>query len=59
MKKIRLVVMMLILLTSLFASHNLTSAVKGSNIPVLLGLYAPDYLGTQSVIDSQLRQIDR
>lgn len=51
--------MMLILLTSLFASHNLTSAVKGSNIPVLLGLYAPDYLGTQSVIDSQLRQIDR
>lgn len=59
MKKIRLVVMMLILLTSLFASYNLTSAVKGSNIPVLLGLYAPDYLGTQSVIDSQLRQIDK
>jgi hypothetical protein len=59
MKKLRLVLMMLILLASLFVTKNLTAAVKGSNTPVLLGLYAPDYLGTQSVIDSQLRQIDQ
>ncbi|MEH2239323.1 hypothetical protein [Nostoc sp.] len=30
-----------------------------SNTPVLLGLYAPDYQGNQSKIDSQLRQIDQ
>lgn len=57
-KKIQLVIMMLILLTSLFVSQNITAAVKGSKIPVLLGLYAPNYLGLQSVINSQLRQID-
>lgn len=51
--------MMLILLFSLFASQSITAAVKGSNIPVLLGLYAPDYLGLQNIIDSQLRQIDQ
>ena len=54
----RLVLLMLILLACLLAANNLTAAVKNSNIPVLLGLYAPDYLGTQSVIDSELRQID-
>lgn len=26
--------------------------------PVLLGLYAPDYLGEQRIIDNQLRQVD-
>ncbi|MEH2007040.1 glycoside hydrolase family 26 protein [Nostoc sp.] len=28
-------------------------------IPVLLGLYTPDYIGNQSTIDSQLRQVDQ
>jgi hypothetical protein len=58
MWKRRLMLLMLILLFCLLASNNLTANVKGSNTPVLLGLYAPDYLGTQSVIDSELRQID-
>ncbi len=57
-KKVRLVLTILILLLGLFAPSSLTAAVKGSNTPVLLGLYAPDYLGTQSVIDRELRQID-
>ncbi|MBN3926426.1 MAG: hypothetical protein HWQ37_25625 [Nostoc sp. NMS4] len=30
-----------------------------ANAPVLLGLYTPDYIGNQSTIDSQLRQIDQ
>ncbi len=51
--------MMLIVLAGIFASNSLTVAVKSFNPPVLLGLYAPDYLGTQSVIDQQLRQIDK
>ncbi|MEH1902197.1 MAG: glycosyl hydrolase [Nostoc sp.] len=31
----------------------------GTPTPVLLGLYTPDYIGNQSTIDSQLRQVDQ
>ena len=58
MWKGRLVLMMLILLGGIFTSRGNQATVSGSNTPVLLGLYAPDYLGNQSVIDSELRQID-
>ncbi|MEH2220733.1 MAG: hypothetical protein V7K72_27210 [Nostoc sp.] len=75
MDKVRLALMMLILLGSVFANKNLAVADASkqlenlklkqvrnqtpSSTPVLLGLYAPDYLGNQSTIDSQLRQVDQ
>ncbi|MEH2196136.1 MAG: hypothetical protein V7K98_26305 [Nostoc sp.] len=75
MDKVRLALMMLILLGSVFANKNLAVADASkqlenlklkqvrnqiaSKTPVLLGLYAPDYLGNQSTIDSQLRQVDQ
>ncbi|MEH2407018.1 MAG: hypothetical protein V7K18_20485 [Nostoc sp.] len=76
MNKVRLALMMLILLGSIFANKNLMAVTDASgqlenrklnqirnqaasNTPVLLGLYAPDYLGDQSKIDSELRQVDQ
>ncbi|MEH2335212.1 hypothetical protein [Nostoc sp.] len=76
MNKVRLALMMLILLGSIFANKNLMAVTDAprqlenrklnqirnqtaSNTPVLLGLYAPDYLGNQSKIDSELRQVDQ
>ncbi|MEH1792713.1 hypothetical protein [Nostoc sp.] len=76
MDKVRLALMMLILLGSIFANKNLMAVTDASrqlenrklnqirnqtpsSTPVLLGLYAPDYLGNQSTIDSQLRQVDQ
>lgn len=54
-----LLLMMLVLLGSFAGHQNLPfSAVRGANAPVLLGLYTPNYLGTQSVIDKELRQVD-
>jgi len=34
------------------------AAMSGSKTPVLLGLYTPNYLGNQSVIDKELREVD-
>jgi len=34
------------------------AAMSGSKTPVLLGLYTPNYLGDQSVIDKELREVD-
>ncbi|WP_341528799.1 glycosyl hydrolase [Nostoc sp. UHCC 0302] len=64
MWKGRLALIMLILLICPSGGRNLKAvgnqpAVKSSNAPLLLGLYASDYLGTQGVIDKQLRQIDQ
>ncbi len=41
-------------------SHQTRNKVIGRDFstPVLLGLYTPNYLGTQSVIDQELHQID-
>ncbi len=52
--------------TQSFANFNKTNSLKGDQLaiaqtkpPVVLGLYTNGYLGTQSVIDTQLRQLDQ
>lgn len=61
-------VLTLVLLGGLFGIKNAAAdtsrnqsshqAVRNSHIPVLLGLYTPNYLGLQRVIDRELRQVD-
>jgi hypothetical protein len=40
------------------SSTDIPVAIAATKPPVVLGLYANGYLGTQSVIDTQLRQVD-
>lgn len=56
--KVRLTLLLLLGLTALSNKNLMPDPVNAGTPPVLLGSYAPNYLGTQTAIDTQLRQID-
>ncbi|MBW4576535.1 MAG: hypothetical protein KME08_14770 [Aphanothece sp. CMT-3BRIN-NPC111] len=58
LSKAWLPLLMLILLGGLFQGKQQSAPAEAGTAPVLLGVYSPNYLGTQSAIDTQLRQLD-